>query len=527
MGCFRRCHRSSVPRPRVKNGISAPVEVVHYEDINGTGRHTITLATWVSPLRRCGNRCRKPCGNASRKEAGLVDGYDGASLRAARMSVKVSQARVARLAGVSVGHISRVESGERVITPSISNAYERALGFRLVEHALPPSGEVDTLKRYRPGEDADDMKRRAFTVAIAAIAAGAPLGEPIGRTLASLAHTTTPTRIGMSDVAQVEQAADMFTAWDLRFGGGLARELATAQLRWASGLLGAQMDDTVRARLNSAVGSLAERAAWSTFDAGDHDGARTLFKLAVYSATQADDADLRAHILSDVATQQLHLGHPNDCVKILRWAEGDDRICPAVRFVLHGVKARAFAAMADAPAVRRHIGLAEDAYAAATAATTPQWMTFLNDAHVYSVTGQAAFSLAHAAGTFSTDAHERLTRAITGFTGGRARAVALCATRLARLHLDNGNLHEGETAARTALKAVPGLRSARITQDLNTMRSATNRHHNDAMTALANDINSAITAANNSSKHAPAQHTAAAITPVHCPSPKAIPPRTG
>lgn len=273
--------------------------------------------------------------------------------------------------------------------------------------------------------------------------------------------------------------------------------MAKAQLRWATGLLGAQMDDHVRTRLNSAVGSLAERAAWSTFDSGEQDGARRLFKLAMFAATEADDADLRAHILSDVATQQMYLGHPDECLKIIRQAEGDDRISPAVRFVLHGVKARAYGAMADAAGMQRQIGLAEDAYAFRTDANTPAWMNkFLDDAHVYSVTGQAAFSLAQTTGIFSDDAHERLSRAILGFQGGRARAVALCATRLATLHVSDGNAQEGASAARTALDVVPGLRSARIGEDLAIMRTAVNVHHGDAiMRDLSADISVAISAA--------------------------------
>lgn len=131
------------------------------------------------------------------------------------------------------------------------------------------------------------MKPRAFTAAIAAIAAGGPLAEPVSRALAALGDTSAPAHVGLADVVQVEQAEQMFTAWDLRFGGGLATEMAKTQLRWATGLLEAHMSDTVRVRLNAAVGSLAERAAWSTFDSGRHDAARTLFKLAVYAATEA------------------------------------------------------------------------------------------------------------------------------------------------------------------------------------------------------------------------------------------------
>jgi len=341
------------------------------------------------------------------------------------------------------------------------------------------------------------MLRRAFTAAVAAIAAGGPLGEPISRALAALGHADTPSRVGLTDVVQVEQTEAMFTTWDLRFGGGLAREMAGTQLRWATRLLDAAMSDTVRTRLHSAVGSLAERAAWSSFDAGRHHPARTLFKLALYAATEADDADLRAHILSDIATQQLYLGQPGECVKIIRMAQGDDRISPAVRFVLHGVTARAYGVAGDDQACTQHIGLAEQAYAQVKPATTPPWMTsFLCDAHVYSVTGQAAYSLARAHARFSDDAHTRLTRAIAEFDVGRARAVALCSTRLATLHLRAGHLAEGGQAVRTALAAVPGLRSARIGRDLTSMRKATDRHpEDDTMRQLSDQITDVLTPA--------------------------------
>ena len=416
--------------------------------------------------------------------------YDPAHLRDARCRASVSQAVVARYAGVSVGHISRVERGERPATPAVIRGYEQALGNCLV--SLPARTDGDTLMVNRIGEDADDMKRRAFTAAIAAIAAGGPLTDPITRSLAALGDTAIPAHVGTADVIQVEQAEQMFTTWDLRFGGGLATEMAKTQLRWATSLLDAQMNQTTRRQLHAAVGSLAERAAWSAFDSGRQDAARTLFKLAIHAASEADDANLSAHILSDIATQHLYLGHPDEAIRLLRLAEGDERISPAVRFVLHEVKARAFGTLGDAVNCSRYIGLAEHAYAGVAPETTPEWMSkFLCDAHVYSVTGQAAYALSRATGTFSLDAHQRLSAAIAGFGDGRARAIALCATRLATLHMDAGHTTDGTAAARTALRAVPGLRSARITRDLADVRAAARQHPDTD--ALSHDINLAMT----------------------------------
>jgi transcriptional regulator with XRE-family HTH domain len=225
-----------------------------------------------------------------------VPNHEAADLRELRTRRNVSQAAVARLAGVSVGHISRVESGHRPPTPAVINGYEKAFGVRLAH--LPPTGGGDTLSGKRPGEDVDEMRRRAFTAAVAAIAAGGPL---------------------------------------------------------------------------------------------------------------------------------------------------------------------------------------------------PPWMTgFLNEAHVYSVTGQAAYALARTTGRFSDEAHQRLSRAIDGFDGGRARAVALCATRLAALHLHAGNASQGTAAAHAALRAVPGLRSARITRDLTVVRAAADRYTDDSTRQLSDDITATI-----------------------------------
>ena len=58
----------------------------------------------------------------------------------------------------------------------------------------------------------------------------------------------------------------------------------------------------------------------------------------------ADDPDLRAHILADVAAVHNHLDHPGDALQIIRLAGGDERVSPAIRSILHGVHANTHAA---------------------------------------------------------------------------------------------------------------------------------------------------------------------------------------
>lgn len=125
----------------------------------------------------------------------------------------------------------------------------------------------------------------------------------------------------------------------------------------------------------------------------------------------------------------------------------------------------------------------------------PAWMTgFLSDAHVHSVTGQAPTTSPAPTTSSATPAPARLSAAIAGHGDGRARAVALCSNRLATLHPYGGHLPEGRAAARTALQAAPGLRSAHISRDLNTVYTAAGLHPaDDALRQISDQITDSLT----------------------------------
>ena len=61
------------------------------------------------------------------------------------------------------------------------------------------------------------------------------------------------------------------------------------------------MTDGVHTGLHAAIGTLATFAAWAAFDTGHHQAACHLHTLALDAAVIAEDPDLRAHILADVA----------------------------------------------------------------------------------------------------------------------------------------------------------------------------------------------------------------------------------
>lgn len=432
-------------------------------------------------------------------------GLDGPTLRAVRESMQVPLRRIARQAGMSHGHLSKVERGEhgRPVTPAIMAAYERVTGVRLAEAALTVAErrDRDTGRRgksWRPGQ-LTDMRRQAYNAAIGAITIGGHLGEPVSRLIDSTGRPVTPTPPEAGDIAQLEQLVGLLTELDLRYGGGLVSQVSKALLRWAVVMLDtAGMDAPVVTRLYGAVGGLAARAGWAAFDVAAHEAARSLFRLALYAAARAGDPHLRAHVLADVAAQHNQLGYHQDALSVIRLGEGDERVAPGVRMVLHGAKARAYAAVGELAACRGQVELAEHAHAQAIespdrAEPVPDWVDRLADpAHLYAATGHALAGLAQHTGEPADlqQAGMRLSRAVAGFDpASHARPRGLCLARLATLQLTAGELDQAVHWARHTLAEAGGIRSARLAHAIAAIRTAADQYaDHPAIRDLITDI---------------------------------------
>ncbi|MEV6525871.1 helix-turn-helix transcriptional regulator [Longispora sp. NPDC051575] len=395
----------------------------------------------------------------------MVNGHD---LRTAREAVGLSLATLAQTTGKSSGHLSRTERGERLVTPPIVAAYERALGTK-----IDPGGGtvVDTQLR----QEGDEVERRKLLAAIAAASMGGVPSEPLSRLLDGLASSTLPSRVGDTEVQAVRQATNLFTSWDMRGGGyRTACEMAKAHLRWAVSLLDQSMTDEVRAQLNSAIAALADRVAWTHYDTGTPGSASRLYTLALRTAADGDDPNLRAHVLLDTSSNVCDLGSPRDAAEIIRLGLGDERLTPAVRANLHGVCARHLASAGDSEGALRHIGQAEEALATADPGHAPEWgRRFLGTpGHFDSVLGLALF-----AANRRPAARQRLARALDAFgAAGRVRTGLRCRVRLASLHLKDGHPDVGEQEARAALVHMSGVSSVRVIADLRQLRADTVRY---------------------------------------------------
>ncbi|QSB15178.1 helix-turn-helix transcriptional regulator [Natronosporangium hydrolyticum] len=418
--------------------------------------------------------------------------------------MQVPLRRVARQAGMSHGHLSKVERGEhgRPITPTVLAAYEKVTGVSLAEAAAAIAEQRENVvglrrRSWRPGQ-LTDMRRLAFNAAVGAIAIGGQIGEPLGRLIDTTGRPVSPIAPDPCDVDQLTQVGELLTTLDTRYGGAMTSQLAKTILRWAIPMIEpASMYDPDHQPLHNALGIITARAAWSAVDTGSHEAARSLFRLALFCAVRAGDPHLRAHVIADAAAHHNHLGYYADALDLIRIVEGDERVAAPVRRLLHSVKARAYAAAGETNSCRRHLILAQQAHQEPAPLDPPWVKTLRNPAHLYAAAGHALADLTQHDSTAETHAAavEHLTGAISLYaTSEHARALGLCRARLAALHLTTGNLDSGEEAARQALPNLANVRSARLARALGAVRRAAAQHpDHEPMATLTTDIDAALT----------------------------------
>lgn len=393
----------------------------------------------------------------------------GAMLQALRERAGLSLREVARRSAenpnmaLSATHLGRVEQEVRSVSPAVVAAYEHAV-------RVPLAHVIDQLlPQGRP----DEAARQQFHTAVAVTVAGGAHEDQDLRLLEEAAtRLEVPARIGASDVAHLEQVAALVRGLDLRYGGEVAGRLAYQPVRWAVRLREAKMTELVRRRLHVATGVLALSAGWCAFDANRHGGARALFRVALACAARADEPDLRAHVLADIAAQQNYLGFAGDALRTVRLGDGDERIGPAVQCMLHGVRGRAYAALGERDRCIREVEAAEQTAAQVEPGAAPQWLGGWEPCHVQAVCGHAYAQLAKASSLVDpVEWHKRLSGAVDELAAaGRLRAAGLCLATLTRMHTQLGNSDEADSWVDRARQLSVDLHSARVSRDLAAIR---------------------------------------------------------
>lgn len=285
-------------------------------------------------------------------------------------------------------------------------------------------------------------------------------------------------RVGMSDVAQIEQVTSVFRNWDNLYGGGLAREAIVGQLKGAAALLDGSYTEQAGRALFRAVADLASVAGWTSFDAGLHKTAQRYFVLGLHAAKEAGDKALGAHLLNCMSRQMGHLKRPADALELVRLAQYGARndATATTRAMLCALEARYLAVTGQMREFDRAVGLAEDSFGHADPGSDPDWAQFFDASEFYATIGVchqiAAASRPEHAGT----AADMIARAIGSRPAGRVRSRAFDHIGLARTRLLQGECEGAATAADTALGLLGELSSSRVADRLRELLTDTEPH---------------------------------------------------
>ncbi|MDF5754674.1 helix-turn-helix transcriptional regulator [Spongiactinospora sp. TRM90649] len=303
------------------------------------------------------------------------------------------------------------------------------------------------------------------------VTVGLPLIDPAQRWLTAviqdLPDSTTPGRVGMDEVAQLEMTAEVFRTWGHTNGGGLARKAVIGQLNEVADLIRESHPRAIALRLYGVMARLAKTAANMSWDSGMQRAAQRYYVLGLQAGRVSGDRGFGAGVLASMARQLMYLKEPGDALELVRLALDGTRASGAGRLqaMLHTREAWAYAGLGRIEAFRRATGAAEDAYAAGD--DGPEWQTSFDAAELAGVTGGRYLDLAREVNPrFAIDAVTYIQRAIELRAQPLGRSFALDHAGLAHAHIINGDLDAAVTAADAAVQAAGRTTSDRVRDQL-------------------------------------------------------------
>jgi hypothetical protein len=190
---------------------------------------------------------------------------------------------------------------------------------------LQPWVAARTLEALAAFIGSDMLTRREVLADSLRTATGSALVEPLSRWLGvnPIGLGERPNgdqRIGLSEVEGVERSTRYFAATDAEVGGGLSREAAVGQLKYALDLLRyASYTDAVGNRLLAAVAGLAGLVGWMCLDSGMNGPAQRYLTFGLQAARESTDPRARllaVRILADMGQQQRWAGQHTTALRL-------------------------------------------------------------------------------------------------------------------------------------------------------------------------------------------------------------------
>lgn len=406
-----------------------------------------------------------------------------------RKAMGLSQERLAEAVGVDGSTVARWERGETdplaVYRPRIAEALNvplEELGDLLVLRAVRRTdddaangagepepggaahlhawGALRTLEELGVFLRSDMLNRRDILAASIAAATGKALVEPLARWFGTepaplpASERSEMGRIGMSAVQGLERSVHQFVASDASSGGGLAREAAVGQLKYAVDLAQhASYSEVVGNRLLTVIAHLAGQVAWMSHDVGMDGPAQRYFWYGFQAAHQAgtERAQLKAVGILANLTRQVQaagqLGTARSLVDLaIERVPNDTRRFNAVRGMLWNLKANVISSMgvAHLTEVDRYINLSFDLYRKSAdderSPAVTDYFPYTCEAELAGVAAASYRDLAHEDTRLASRAEQHARYALDNRGDGFARSKLFDQVTLARARLRAGEL---------------------------------------------------------------------------------------
>jgi transcriptional regulator with XRE-family HTH domain len=381
-----------------------------------------------------------------------------------------SQHRLSELLDMDQSTLSKIENGKRSLT-DVATVIRSAnvLGIPAAKLGFRYGVTVEPCAITQKG---GWMERRDFLEQVAGLTFGAGIaGMDLDR-LYSLFPQAEPTgtrHVGAADVQAIEQATTTYVRQDYATGSGQVRDVAVSHLRSVLPLLGAQVPPDLRPRLMIATARLAMVTGYMSFDITRHDAARRLWMISLELARASEHplgCDLTAYLLFDMAQQAVHVGRPDEALKLVHIghaaAVGSHPVSAATASALSGISARAHAARGDAQACDRALHQAEEQFATIDHHTRPPWGGY-GEVGLAAQQGGVYYALARSERdpVAASRAVALLHHCVNRYGPDYARSRALCLPDLAGAHALAGDLDTAITIGHQAVDAVTMVHSPR------------------------------------------------------------------
>ncbi|MBQ0922371.1 helix-turn-helix transcriptional regulator [Saccharopolyspora endophytica] len=402
----------------------------------------------------------------------------------------VSQRQIAASTGQSQSEVSEILKGRQVMAYDVLARIADGLGIPRGYMGLAYDGatamRVAKATNALEAEEDESVKRRKFLSHAAAVTMGAAVfGTEDSAWAPANAQTPAPTRIGMTDVQQIQAATKALRDLDYRYGGGTCRDAVVAQLSWAQQLLDSTSSDPVRKQLFVALADMHSLAGWTSFDVGLLDPARSHFGRALEFAKRADDDSLVASVLYRMGRVYLHYQEPNEALKLFQLGQiaAQESGSSLTVAVLCANEAWAYGMLNKPDQVQKMVGRTKDEFARANVDDAPDWVRFFTENDLHGMIGSAHDALA----VFDPKKHASIAVAETikcneAYGADMQRTHVFGLSLQATNHFRAGDVQEGLKVGRRALQFGERVKSARVADRLKPLEleAGKNRANSDS-----------------------------------------------